>query len=363
MMRIQSSFACLPPGTFEFSPEGYAKASLWMPEDGFSWKDFWKQSPSIEEFESEKVEFEMRVKGKLEVMEDRYEEKSLRTLLPDRWLVAYTSDKAWRNVNGQREPLYSQLKRTLLFKSVVLGYGEGPIHKVLPNNDVAMYIKEHCASSARLKAIALRAYESLANAGGYTTWTSVSQPIFLCLAAAKSSMDAMSSVLWALLFRETPTGKKIPSMRTLYKKLDPKAGTPFHIEFEELHQSSWFTELQLARDSVIHRSASPVAHDKFGAAFDFDLGLFDKMRPTAPRVVVEENMQLLNLHKIMQGFVSDLERWEENVAHRLQELAWFPSLNTHGILMGIDFNDNQLLRDGSGPSLMINSHAQGIESK
>jgi len=231
MARVITQIADPPPGSFEFTPEGYAKASFWVPEDGFSRTDFTNQSfGSYEEYEAQRGEFEIQVSGKIEIVEGNgYWKGSLRDIFPDRWLVAYTPDESWRETNGKKESfsIYHLLKNKFLFKSVVLGYGEGPIHEAIPSDPVAMYIKEHCASSARLKAISLRAYDSLTNVRGYTTWTSVSPPIFLCLAAAKSSMDAMSAVLWALLFRETPTEKKIPSMRTLYDKLKSKTGTPF----------------------------------------------------------------------------------------------------------------------------------------
>ena len=353
---VEQIISYLPHGSFEFTPEGYAKAAFWMPEDGFTWKYFRNQSfSSYEDLETKKAEFELHIRGKLEVVDRTYFEGTLRTIFPDRWVVSYTRDGVWQKVNGKKVPIYLRLKNNLLFKSVILGYGEGPIHEAIPSNEVALYIKQHCASSARLKAIALRAYESLTNVRGYTTWTSVSPPIFLCLAAAKSSMDAMSAVLWSLLFHKLPDGR-LPSMGTLYWDLRNQ-GHAFSPDFAKLYDGPWFKSLEKARDSVIHRSASPVAHDKFGAAFDFDLGLFGESGPSEPRVALEDNMKLLHLDSIMGGFVNDLEEWENSIADKLQELAWFPSLNTEGVIMGLDFNDNRLLRDGSGPSLMINSHA------
>lgn len=365
---ILASTAHLPVGSFDFTPEGYARASYWLPEDAFTWADFPTQSfSSVEELEATRTEFKAKSAGKLQVENDIYWERSLRTLFPDRWTLAYTRDKAWMIVNDKKEPLYSRMKRTLYFKSIILGYGDGPIHRALPSREIAKYIKEHCASSARLKAIALRAYESVANMGGYHTWNSVSPPIFLCLAAAKSSLDAMSAVLWALLFHDTPSGKKIPSMRSLYEKLEAKQ-LPFRNEFAKLHQSSWFTKLQLARDRVVHRSASPVVHDKFGVAFDFDLGLFRDIRPGIlhlgkPRVGLEKNMKLVHLDEIMKGFIVGLEKWEKAIARKLARLAWFPSFNTDGVLLGIEFADQNLLRDGSGPSHMVTSHPQGESFK
>ncbi len=368
MITIQAATLRPPFGSFEFSPEGYAKASYWLPEDGFTWDDYSKlRFSSLEELEAKRAEFEVQVSGKTEIVNDHYYDGSLRRLLPNRWLVAYTRDKAWKEVGRKKVPLYSQLKRTLFFKSIILGYGEGPLKRSAPSKEVARYIKEQCASSARLKAIALRAYESAANIRGYSTWSSVCAPVFMCLAAAKSSLDAMSAVLWALLFQETPTGKKLPSMSQLYVKLQSKGGHPFLNEFAKLHKSSWFTRLQLARDSVVHRSANPVVHDKFGVGFDFDLGLFKEMRPNKihvgkPRSRMEENTKLIHLDKIMKGFVVGLENWEKKVARKLHKIAWFPSFNTDGILMGIEFNDFHLLMDGTGPSHLISSHAQGIGS-
>jgi hypothetical protein len=193
------------------------------------------------------------------------------------------------------------------------------------------------------------------------------------LAAAKSSLDSMAAILWALLFHELPKKPNrktkmlelfFPSMAELRNKLREKNHS-FEAQFERLYRSSWFKKLQNARDKVIHRSASPVVHDRFGAAFDFDLGMFKEIPPNKlhvgkPRVGLEKKMRCIHLDKIMKGFVSDLEKWEASVAHKLQKLAWFKSLNTDGILMGVEFNENNLLRDGSGPSLMLTSHTQGI---
>ncbi|MBL9113412.1 MAG: hypothetical protein JNJ83_00280 [Verrucomicrobiaceae bacterium] len=309
-------------------------------------------------------------------MKHSYWEGSLRTLLPDRWTLAYSRNRAWRVVNDEKVPLYSQLKQALYYKSVILGYGDGPIHRVVPSHDVAKYIKEQCASSARLKAIALRAYESVANMRGYHTWTTVSPPIFLCLAAMKSSMDAMAAVVWALLFHDLPrrlvkkTGKMelfFPSMADLQNKLREKSHA-FGDQFSKLYRSPWFTKLQDARDKVIHRSASPVVHDNFGAAFDFDLGLFKDMRPGRvhvgkPRAGKERHTKRIHLDRIVKGFVVGLEKWETTVAKKLSKLAWFPSFNTDGILLGIEFNDQNLLRDGAGPSHMVTSHAEGTRFK
>lgn len=365
---IQTSYASPPFGSFEFTPEGYAKTCYWRPEDGFTWDDFKKQNlgaSSPEEYEAKFAEFKTQNAGKLRITNHLDWEGSLRTIFPDRWLVAYTSDTAWEETDGKKVPLYSRLKRTLLFKSVILGYGEGPLHKA-PSKEVVMYVKKHCASSARLKAIALRAYESVANMRGYGTWTSASPPVFLCLAAAKSSLDAMAAVLWALLFKKLPTGN-LPSMGSLYWGLK-KDGHSFSSEFSKLYESPWFTRLQGARDSVIHQSASPVVHDKFGAAFDFDLGLFKEMQPNKlhigkPRVGTEKKTKRIHLDKIMKGYVGDLEKWEKKIALKLHKIAWFTSDNTDGVLMGIDFNDYNLLRDGTGPSHMITSHTQGAGSK
>lgn len=362
MFKILASRAILPPGSFEFTAEGYAKASFWRPQDGFSWDDFRNQRFStVEEFERGRAEFESKAKSKTEIVGDHYWKRSLRCILPDRWLLAYTRDKSWREVDGKKVPLYSPLKQTFLFKTIVLGYGQGAINKLLPSKEAVTYIKEHCASSARLKALALRSYESVGNISGYSTWTPVSPPVFLCLAAAKSSLDAMSAVLWALLFRETPTGLETPDTGRLFKKT--RSSGVFHNEVVRLHNSSWFKKLQSARNKVIHRSASPVVHDKFGAAFEFDLGLFREMRPNSvsvgkPKIGLSRSITRIHLDEIMKGFVVGLEKWEKSVARELKKLAWFPSNNSDGIIMGIEFNDNNLLRDGDGPTLMLKSYDQ-----
>lgn len=362
MFSIYASRAILPHGSFEFTPEGYAKASLWRPEDSFSWDDFRNQRfNTVEEFERGRAEFESKVQSKTEIGGDHYCKRSLRCILPDRWLLAYTRDKAWREVNGKKVALYSPLKQTFLFKSIVLGYGQGRIRKCLPSQEAATYIKEHCASAARLKALALRSYESVANIAGYSTWTPVSPPVFLCLAAAKSSLDAMSAVLWALLFRDTPTGLETPDTGRLVKKT--RSSGVFHDEVMRLHKIDWFKKLQAARNKVIHRSASPVVHDKFGAAFEFDLGLFSEMRPNSvsagkPKIGLTRSITRIHLDKIMRGFVVGLEKWEKSIARELKRLAWFPSNNQDGIIMGIEFNDHNLLRDGDGPNLMLTSYDQ-----
>lgn len=368
-MRITKSHPITLDGLPEFSPEAYSKIAYWEPEDGFSSEKFSHQSfHSMEELEAERAEIEKNAVGKFEIVDASYSPRSLRRILPDRWLLAYTLDKASTVINGKYVPLYSRLKSGLVFKSVVLGYGEGPIHAVLPSADAEAYIREHCSSSARLKATALRAYESVSNTYGHHTWTNVSPQIFLCLAAAKSSLDAMAAVLWALLFRETPAGNRIPSMRKLYDELKKNGGHAFFDDFRELHESSWFTDLQLARDSVVHRSANPVAHDKYGVAFDFDIGLFKEMETSrlhigAPKAEIDDVVKQVHLSSVFKAFIEGLEQWESKIAIRLRSLAWYPSFNLEGIMMEVEFNDYMLLMDGSSPSLMITSHAAGFSSK
>jgi hypothetical protein len=365
MLSIYTSSAFLPLGSYEFTPEGYANASSWKPEDGYSWDDFCRErfgqgrSNSIEQAEAALAEYEKQAESKIQITDSFYAKRSLRQLLPDRWLVAYTKDKAGKEVNGKRTRLYSRLKQTMLFKSIVLGYGQGRIAKRLPNKEAAKYIKEHCASSARLKALALRAYEAIGNISGYGTWTPVSPPIFLCLAAAKSSLDAMSAVLWALLFQETPAGNDTPDMGRLLKKT--RSTGVFEKEFARLHQSSWYKRLQQARNKVIHRSAAPVVHDRFGAAFEYDLGMFKEGRLNTiwvekPRIGMRKDIARIQLDKIVKGFVVGLEKWEKSVSRKLAKLAWHQSHNPDGIMMGLEFNDHNLLRDGEGPSLMLTSY-------
>lgn len=355
-----ASTAILPLGSYDFSPEGYAKASFWKPDDSYSWDEF-KSQPydSLEDFERGRIAFEEKARNKTEITDDYYCKRSLRRLLPDRWLLEYTRGKAWTVSDGKKLPLYSQLKSTLLFKSEILGYGSGVIRKLVPHKEAAKYIKEHCASSAHLKAIALRAYESVGNMGGYGVWTPVSPPIFLCLAAAKSSLDAMAAVIWALLFHETPTGMDTPDMGRLLRKT--KSTGLFHDEVMRLHKSPWFKRLQIARNQVIHRSAGPIVHDTFGAAFESDLGLFHEMRPNSisvskPKIGKSKKIARIQLDQVMKGFVIGLESWEKRVARKLKKHAWYSSCNPDGIILGIRFNDHNLLRDGEGPCLMIKSY-------
>ena len=358
-MTIHSQWPVFQYGT-RFTPEGVAKDSFWIPEDAFSWKALQTGSfDSAEVFEARRLKFEEESNSKTEIVEDFFRKNSLRKLLPDRWLLAYTRDKAWRENEGKKTPLYSQLKRTLLVKSFVLGYGNGPIHKLLPSKNYARYIKEHCASSARLKAMALRAYESVANMGGYNAWNRASGPIYLCLAAAKSSLDSMSAVLWALLFQQAPTGWDSPDMSKLNRKLK-QSGHPFYPCFKKLYESVWCKKLIDVRNKIIHRSAGLVVHDNFGFAIDFDLGLFENMKPNSFSVkkanaAKTKKTKLIHLDKIMKGFVVGVEKWEKQAERYLRLNAWYTSLNTEGIIMGIEFNDESLLTDGSGPSNIIGS--------
>ncbi|HRH98751.1 MAG TPA: hypothetical protein PLB55_22615, partial [Prosthecobacter sp.] len=64
-----------PPGSFEFTPEGYAKASYWRPENSFTYDDFWEDrfsNISQAEYDAELAEFKTRNAGKLEIMNDHY---------------------------------------------------------------------------------------------------------------------------------------------------------------------------------------------------------------------------------------------------------------------------------------------------
>src|SRR5687768_11420266 len=98
-MLISAQTTCQPFGTYDFTPEGYAKISYWRPEDGYLWEDFGKGVyHSIEEWDATKAEFEAYKVGKTEITKDHYYDKSLRSLMPDRWTLSYTKDKAWRVV-------------------------------------------------------------------------------------------------------------------------------------------------------------------------------------------------------------------------------------------------------------------------
>jgi len=346
-----------------FTPEDYVKSAHWIPQDAFVWEHF--SASSLSELEAKRDEFKAKNAGKLQIIKATYWEMSLRSLFPDRWGLAYESDSAWIIVDDKKVPCYSQRKFTLYFKSIIFGYGDGPIQRVAPSREIAKYIKEHCASSARLKAISLRAYESTANCKGYHTWTSAGQSVFLCLAAAHSSLDSIAAVLWALLFKETPQGRDVPSMSLLFRKLCPNGWAkntnrlPFGDEFVKLYESRWFKNLKDARDKVVHRSAAPFVQDKLGIAFDFDLGMFKDIQPgfhsTPCKSKLGANMKCIHLDKIMKGFVIGLEKWEKKIASKLATLACFQSYNTDGILLGIDFVDQNLRWDSSGPSHSIRS--------
>lgn len=353
----------LPHGSFEFTPEGYAKSAFWMPEDAFTWADFSRHTfTSMEESTAKRAEY---IAGKFEIIKHTYREKSIRSLLPERWGLAYENDKTWMIVQGEKVPCYSQLKHTLYFKSIILGYGAGPIQRIAPTKELSTYIKEHCASSARLKAIALRSYESVANTMGFHTWTGRAPTIFLALTAAVSSLDSLAAVLWALLFNDTPRGRSTPDMAGLRRKLCPdlnkKSGArlAFGDEFLELYDSSWFVKLRDARNEVVHRGGSPVVHDKFGAAFDFDLGMFKDTHPGfhsgKPRINLEKKMRRIHLDKLMRDYVIGLETWEKKHSTKLASIASFPSYMTDGILLGIEFWDSNLLWDGSGPTHSVGS--------
>jgi len=350
----------LAPGSFKFTPEGLAKSSVWMPEDAYeAWVDVYNLSPYSDD---KLAKFKANAAGKIEVIKQSYLKSSLRNIFPERWCLAYDRHGAWRKKKGDS---YRQSKHTLYFKSIILGYGCGPIQRVAPSRAFAKYIKEHCASSARLKAIALRSYESVANVSGFHTWKNMAPPIFLALTAAASSLDSMATVLWALLYNEAPSGRDIPDMAALYRKLCPDLKKPnkkrhsFGDAFLELYRSKWFVKLRSARDEVIHRGAAPVVQDKFGVALEFGLGMFKDMQPgfhsAKPRLELKKQMRRVHLDKIMKDFVLGVEKWEKKHAAKLASLACYPSYMSDGIMLGIEFWDSNLAADGDGPTHIVRS--------
>ena len=366
---IEIADAYLKEGTFEFSPEGYAERSEWKPVNALCFsRMFPRIFSSDEEAIAARDRFIADNVGKLHVVKKSYWGDSLRNLFPDRWVMAYDPCMSHRMEEGKKIPLYTELKRTLYLKSRVLGYGDSSIHKKSPDYTLARYIKEQSASSARLKAIALRAYESVANLPGFCDWTANGPTIFLCLAAAKSSLDSLAAIIGALLFCEVPPEKKIPSMATLNDRLKTKGGHPFRDDFSKLNECSWYTNLKNARDKVVHRSANPIIRDGFGVGFDFDLELFGDVKPDVLNVLEtrskdENDIEKVHLDQIMKGFVKGLEDWEDEVAQNLADLSCYQSLNKDGILMGIEFSDRNLMNDGRGPSKMVCSYAEGMHYK
>ena len=286
-----------------------------------------------------------------------YQPNSLRKILPDRWGFSYRETVELT----KNEKMYEAQKTDLFYKSIILGYGVGPIQRVAPTREIAKYIKEHCSSAIRLKAISLRSYENFANMRGLGQWYSMGWPVYLSLAAAKSSLDAIAAVVWVLVFGKVP--KRLPDMYELWKALcpDKKPKLPFGKEFDRVYKSRWYKKLMLARNQVVHRGMWPKYHETYGVALKHDL---DQLRDRPPGFYSENldklnpktTLKLIHLNKLMVGFVSGLEKWEQEIASSLSKLSCFESYMTDGIITSVSFNTNGPMMDfGEGSVLMATS--------
>lgn len=229
---------------------------------------------------------------------EKHSKHSLRRLLPHKW---------------------SESQDCLRYESIILGYGIGPIESKV-GDDVGKFIKEHCQSAHRLRALALASYESFAELCVLPSWVGIGTMSFVTLTAGVAALDAMACVLHGVLLGSIPSGPFLPDIASLEKSLNGSKGSAceFLPSLVRLSSEQWYTELKKARNHVVHKGFWP----KVGETDDFQL--VQEHRPFAGMAEHDKSLPL-NFHRIMTGLLTGLEMWEHNIAAKLAECTKFTS--------------------------------------
>ncbi len=208
-------------------------------------------------------------------------------------------------------------KDVVIYRSIILGYGFGPIERRGIGKSVANFIQDHCGAAVRFRSIAIAAYESIANTAGRQSWTSVESPTYLALSAGISAIDALACVLWGVLFSEAPSGAKIPNLPRLVERLK-KGGHPLANKIQLLQKKSGFVQMRAARNQMVHRGYSAFAKDAEGFALKLDRGMFQPKPPgfsvtTADKAHPKAHLKIVNLGNLMLAVLGGLEKWEAHI--------------------------------------------------
>ncbi|WP_265592493.1 hypothetical protein [Verrucomicrobium sp. BvORR034] len=261
-------------------------------------------------------------------MQFTYANTSLRNLVPDHW-----GDTAFGLQDGQ--PL--ETKDHFAYHSIILGYGVGDISRLASDKRLAEFIKEHCRAAMRLKSISIYAYESVGNCTGRHQWTSVGTPMYLCLASAISSIDALACVLWALIFKEAPSDRETPDLTSLRNRLKKERGSHplrelLFRKVDKLYNSRWLSGLREGRHRVVHRGEWPKWKDEVGLALTAERGLFDVYLKARNKRVPKTRSKKLNMPLCMKGLIVGLENWERSISRTLAKVSCYKSPKPKGIV-------------------------------
>lgn len=266
-----------------------------------------------------------------------YGSKSLRNLCSERWHEVPTNHP------------HLGLIRTLglvSYNSHIFGYGAGPIEEKGMSSEISKFIRGHCAASMRLRGMSITAYEYIAGSNNYPAWASIYTPLFISLTAAISSIDSLSCVLWALLYKEVRVHH--PDLRKLRKEMD-RRGHPMAPSIASLADALWLKELTRARNELVHRGAWPSFNKDGCFTFSTRTGLFSA--ELGPVKLDKDGdggdgeFTLVDLTKSMVGLLNELEKWESEIAHELKNHAAFQSFEDGPLFVTACINEGNLLND------------------
>lgn len=267
-----------------------------------------------------------------------YGEQSLRTLAADRWHETISNSS---HLKGSYKT-----KNMVSYRSYILGYGVGPIERKTSTSELAEFVRAHCASSMRLKAMALTAYERVGALLTIPQFVPSGTVLFTSLTAAISSVDSLSCVLWALLLGEVPESYH-PNISQLLKKLKA-SGHPMY-DLNRLVEAEWLKDLILARHSMVHRGCWPVISSEGELVFAARPGIFSRdfglQVSLAPDSSNQSSITRVKLPAAMLGFLTGLEEWEKSVSASLIEHSCYESFMTNGLLITASIDEEHLLSD------------------
>lgn len=236
----------------------------------------------------------------------------------------------------------------LSYRSYVLGYGVGPIEERTGDEKLARFIRGHCASAMRLKAMALTAYEKVGTLTMLPQSFAVGTVLYTCLTAAISSLDSLGCVLSGLLSGK-PGQSHHPDMRTLSNWAKKNSSPSISRHVQELLNSNWFKDLKLARDSLVHRGYWPSITKDGRLVFAPRPGIFSKdfgeHDERGAGQLDEDEIIKIDLANAMLGLLVGLEEWEKSIQDDLANASRFESFMSNGLLITACIDEQHLLSD------------------
>jgi len=214
------------------------------------------------------------------------------------------------------------------------------------NDELVLHISEQCVAAGRLMQVAISQYEIVASGMQGSVFESRTLPAWTFISSAYSAIDALAAAVAAIMFGGVPPTEKIPGMGkfpgSFYKSV-PK-DHPIIKKIEELRNTAWYQLLRKARNGVLHHGCWPLKSWNFDlknwhivhSPFFYPLSMTATSKNLPP---VHSSGQIIELQKIVEGFLWDLEKWEASIAGELAQSPWIRSTWAGPVIQVIRLKD------------------------